>query len=439
MAKRKPIYSKYQQWCDAGKPYFTGVKLALQVDGFHHLKRTLHAKDSPYNRQKLDGFLATHMSTVPAEQLKAEDLQQVATTEAAEKKKTKRGLPPKVVTLSTGAAVSIDNAVSRMGPAIPAAWSDSKLALPEFAELPDVLKKARIENNERRKRASQLHDQICEWSLQPSGAAMKTIHLRDALRLMGEIGPNEQPAPFRYAGFTHNRKTGNGGERIEIPEAVLLTEAALANPRSMRVREQSRAAKATNPSAKHRPGAHFRSATRDLLLPTGEKHRVIVWLMTEFNGMRVIHGSGGYSSTATTTANGTAPTSLDDRILRRDVCAEIVQLMDLVTASYDAEREWKLNKTVPLQDDDLRAQYQRLDLYELKTVLVDRLSPRVSYWRKQCKLRDGDALVEANLRLTEAVHEKMIVEDLIISKRKERENLAAAERLKVVAKPKRKR
>lgn len=97
-----------------------------------------------------------------------------------------------------------------------------------------------------------------------------------------------EPRPFRYAGYTYNRKTSAGGERIEIPEAVLLTEAALANPRSMRSREQDRNAKAVNPSAKHRPGAHFRSATRDLLLPTGDKHRVIVWLMTEFNGMRVI-------------------------------------------------------------------------------------------------------------------------------------------------------
>lgn len=292
MAKRKPPYSKYQQWCDAGKPYFTGVKLAMQQGGFPHLMRTLHAKDSPHNRMKLDGFLAQHMSTVPAEQLKAEDLATVATTEKAEAKKTNRK-PLHTVKLQSGAEVVIDNAISNMGPAIPRAWSDSKLALPEFHELPDVLKKARLENNARRKRASELHDQLAE--------------------------------------------------------------------------------------------------------------------------------------------------GIADHGLRRDVCAEIVQLMDLVTASYDAEREWKLNKNLPLEDTDIRAQYERLDLFELKTVIVDRLSPRVSYWKKQCKLRDGDALVEANLRLVEAEHEKLIATDLMYAKKKQRDALAAAERAKVIAQPKRKR
>lgn len=444
MAKRKPPYSAYQRWCDAGKPYWTGVALLNALPGYPTLKKTLNAKESPYNRQKLDGHLSVHLGYVPAQPLKDAELQEVATTEKAAAKAPHKGKPVHVVKLQGGAQVVIDNAISKIGPNVPAAWSDSKFVLPDFADLPDVLKKARIENNERRKRASQLHDQLCEWSIaEAGGRAMKTIHLRDALRLMSEIGPNDQPVPFRYAGYTYNRKTGNGGERIEIPEAVHLTEAARANPRTMRRRQEDRAAKAKDPGAKHRPGAHFRSATRDLLLPTGEKHRVIVWLMTEFNGMRVIHGTGGYSTLSAESAEATTEqgqaASLADRIVRRDVCAEIVQLMDMVTASYDAEREWKLNGATPLHDEDIRAQYQRLDLFELKTVIVDRLSPRVSYWRKQCKLRDGDALVEANLRLAEATHEKLIAEDLMLKKKKERDALAAAECAKVMAKPQRKR
>lgn len=106
--------------------------------------------------------------------------------------------------------------------------------------------------------------------------------------MMGDKTPEGQPIPFRYAGYTFNRKTGQGGERVEIPECVLLTEAALPNPRTMRRRASEREAKATAATAKHRPGAHFRHATRDLLLPTGDKHRAIMWLMTEFNDMRVI-------------------------------------------------------------------------------------------------------------------------------------------------------
>lgn len=106
---------------------------------------------------------------------------------------------------------------------------------------------------------------------------------------MGEKSPHDgQPVPFSYAGYTWNRKTQRGGERVEIPEAVLLTEAALANPRSMRSRAEAKAVKATALGVRHRPGAHYRNSTRDLLLPTGDKHRIIIWTMVEFNGMRVI-------------------------------------------------------------------------------------------------------------------------------------------------------
>lgn len=120
------------------------------------------------------------------------------------------------------------------------------------------------------------------------GEQVRTIHLRDALRLMGEKDPEGQPVPFRYAGYTHTRKTGRGGELVEIPECVLLTEAAQANPRSMRRRAEAREHRATALGVKHRPGAHFRNSTRDLLLPTGDKHRIIIWLMTMFNDMRVV-------------------------------------------------------------------------------------------------------------------------------------------------------
>lgn len=119
-------------------------------------------------------------------------------------------------------------------------------------------------------------------------ATISTIHLRDALRIMEEKDPEGQPIHFSYKGYTHNRKTSRGGEEVEIPEAVLLTEAALANPRSMRQRIQDKAVRASALGVKHRPGAHYRNSTRDLLLPTGDKHRIIIWLMTEINGMRVV-------------------------------------------------------------------------------------------------------------------------------------------------------
>jgi len=116
----------------------------------------------------------------------------------------------------------------------------------------------------------------------------RSIRLRDALQAMGTRGPDGQPIPFSYVRYTWNRKTSRGGERITVPHAVLLTEAALPNPRSMRVRRAQQAARAAKPDRRSRVGEHFRKATRDFLLPTGEKDRAIVWLITEFNGMRVL-------------------------------------------------------------------------------------------------------------------------------------------------------
>lgn len=119
-------------------------------------------------------------------------------------------------------------------------------------------------------------------------APLRTMHLRDALRAMEQLGPTNQPIPARIGHFTHNRKSGRGGDYIEIPEAVLLTEAAQANPRSMRARAADKERKATASGVKHRPGAHFRNSTRDLLLPTGDKHRFIIYTLVMFNGYRVV-------------------------------------------------------------------------------------------------------------------------------------------------------
>lgn len=271
-----PAYSKYHQWCDADKPYWSGVALANQVPGFATLKKTLNRQESPYNRQKLDLFLRDHMAMEPAAELRPEERAAVEQAEAVMQPPPPVPLataskPTKMVKLKGGTAVVIDNAISNLGPQIAAPWSTSKLALPDFDRLPDVLKKARLENNERRRRASDLHDQLAE--------------------------------------------------------------------------------------------------------------------------------------------------GIADPILRRDVVAEIVELMDVVSASYDAEREWVLSGATPLHDQDMRAQYDRLDVHQLLEVITNKLAPRLSYWKRQCRLRDGDHLVEAKLRVQEAEHEKAIARDLYTVKR----------------------
>lgn len=306
MAKKPkpPAYSKYQQWCDAGKPYWSGVALANNVTGFATLKRTLNTRESPYNGQKLDLFLREHMALVPAEKLQAEQAAAIAADEVATgtaKKKGRTGAttvapPPTAakpsVQLRTGATVVIDNAVSALGPNVPAAWSESKLVLPDFFELPDVLKKGRLESTERRRIASQLHDQLCE--------------------------------------------------------------------------------------------------------------------------------------------------GIADQFLRRDVCGEIVQRMDAVSAHYDLERDWKLNGHAPNLPEDTRAKLEALDLYALKELITNRLAPRVSRWKRACKLRDGDHLVEAKLRLAEAESDKALAMDIWRIKDKAHKLAMAQRDAAIAAKPKKK-
>lgn len=294
-----PAYSKFQQWCDAGKPYWSGVGLANQVSGYPTLKKTLNTRESPYNRQKLEGFLREHMSMVPAAELKAEDLQKVEADEAvhtsrkAQPKAAPAVLSPtaKVVKLKGGKPVIIDNEVSKLGPNIPAAWSESKLVLPEFNELPDVLKKGRIESTEHRRIASMLHSQLAD--------------------------------------------------------------------------------------------------------------------------------------------------GIEDPVLRSDVCAEIVQRMDLVSAHYDLERDWKLHDRVPDLPEDMRTKLEAMDLYELKELITNSLSPRVSRWRKACKVRDGDNLVEAKLSLAQAESEKVLAMDVL--RRKQVAHRVAMEQLDRERDAKRKR
>jgi hypothetical protein len=121
---------------------------------------------------------------------------------------------------------------------------------------------------------------------------MANLHLRDALTLMGEKDQTGKPLPFSLVCYTHNRKTKEGGRRVEIPQATWLTEDALANPRTYTQRQESRKARSGGKlpaGSKGRPGDHWRNATRNLLLPNGDIHKCIIWLITEFNGQRVVY------------------------------------------------------------------------------------------------------------------------------------------------------
>jgi hypothetical protein len=273
MAKqRKPKYSKYDQWVEAGRPYWAGVSLANAVPGMPHLKRTLNARDTPYNRSKLDSFLRLHLGMVPAEPITPQEVQEVQQQEQqAPPAKVRRST--KGAAKGTAPAVPVDNKVSKLTPSEPPVLSDSSLKLPTFADLPEVLQRARIENIQRRREARMLHERLCD----------------------GIADDNE----------------------------------------------------------------------------------------------------------------------------RAQVCARIVELMDCVWASYDVERQWMLHGTLPAMPEDIADELRAMDLYRLKTYIVNQAAPRVSRWKAQVKLRTGDALAEAQMKLAEAITIRNLAESILDEKKKE--------------------
>lgn len=100
------------------------------------------------------------------------------------------------------------------------------------------------------------------------------IELKDALREM------DLDKPFKIQWVTHNRATGLGGEVRELKSAQILRKSP--NPNTSR-------SQAKTPANRKSPN-HFFNGTRNIqCLETGEKKKVSIWLITEFNGRKVVH------------------------------------------------------------------------------------------------------------------------------------------------------
>lgn len=103
------------------------------------------------------------------------------------------------------------------------------------------------------------------------------VHLRDALKLMGERLPNGTMRPFSLQAYTYNRKSREGGRKLELTDAVLLTKDALPSPVPFRARKRKALDKRRHPD-------HFATSTRNLRMPAGDVVKVNIWLITHFNG-----------------------------------------------------------------------------------------------------------------------------------------------------------
>jgi hypothetical protein len=256
--KRAPAYSKYQQWVDAGRPYWTGVSLANQFTDLPHLRGQLTKGDTPYNRSKLDVYLRDRLALVAAPSPPAPLPGRGEENIAAVAEVLTDGAARSAGDIARFNSIATDQPemVAEVGPAasdpiLP--LGGSALKLPDYKDLPPALQHARLENVKKRRRAAELH------------------------RLLRED-----------------------------PDA-----------------EES---------------------------------------------------------------------------VQADRVAELVELMDSVMASYDVEREYLLSGTVPLAEEDLVQQYEKMPLFELVDMITNSLRPMVSRWRKQCTVRakngKEDKLVE---------------------------------------------
>lgn len=381
--KNAPAYSRYHQWADAGKPYWEGVSLFNQWKRYPSLRALLNARESKNNRTKLDYMLRKYLMAVPGTPPSQQPAPSHEPKEGShEPRATSRG-----------------PLEAALGPEVDLPWTDSKFRLPTFAQLPDVLKQARIDNMARFHKACALHAALNERITEE---AHGSIHLRDALRLMHEKTPAGALIPFRYTGYTHNRRTHEGGRLTEYPEALPLVEDALPNPRTLRDRDADKKAKAADLAAKHKPGDHFRNATRDLLLPTGEKVRVIIWTMMRFNGMRVVLGTSHEPRAAS-----------HEQIEASQLVRDLVETMDAVCIAWDIERRWQQHGALPEVPEDLRTQLMKRPLHELKDMVTNSLRPRVSRWKRAADQREDDELVEAQMQLGAAESELALALEVI--------------------------
>lgn len=391
------FYSKYDEWCDAGKPYWQGVTLFIKLHTLPVLQKHLQSGDGEYNQRCLDGELKKAYSKVPG--VKMESV--VKSPESSESAES--GVPgPKSPEAKSIEKVEppVNMAMAERLVQLPAekmeevvAITGAKKKVIPFANLPPSLKEGRMKAEQLREQRNRLHGSL------PSVHINKgTIALLDVLKIIGHVDPMTQaPKPCSYVRYTHNRRTGDGGRRVEVANAVWLTENAQANPREYNERQASRAAKALDPNARHKPGEHWRNATRNFLLPDGSKDKMIIWLLTEFNGMRVVLPGGSL-----------IPQQPLDAEMAKHVCKNIVDMSDAIDAHYDAEDLFASTGQEPFVQQDAEAKMRAMTEDQVNRYLTNNVRPRQYRARSAMRTAEGDKFIELKRRLDEADQENRI-------------------------------
>ncbi len=180
-----PAYTKYQEWVDAGRPYWPGVALFNQLNVLPALRGLFNKRESTYNREKLASELKKRLS-----QITGTPPEKTATGPAVSKPATPDSRTPDSSDSRTPDSVDskasrLPPELSQLGPEFPRAYTDAKLKAIPFATLPAVLQQGRIAAIAKYRQRSQLHDQLAgEWELvrDAEGRPMGRRWLREPLQ-----------------------------------------------------------------------------------------------------------------------------------------------------------------------------------------------------------------------------------------------------------------
>jgi hypothetical protein len=110
------------------------------------------------------------------------------------------------------------------------------------------------------------------------------IRLWDALEMMDSTDSQGNPARFQLKFVTANRTTKEGGEIIEV------TDASKCSIRTKKGKEIIPAKKTFKADEKMpKDPRHWVNSTRNILLPNGQKRKLHIRLIIEFNHKKVCY------------------------------------------------------------------------------------------------------------------------------------------------------
>jgi hypothetical protein len=110
------------------------------------------------------------------------------------------------------------------------------------------------------------------------------IRLWDILEIMDSVDTEGRPVRFHVKYVTANQTTGEGGEIIELKDAC---KCSIQMKRGGEVFPQRKNFHAADKLAK--VPRHWVNSTRNLLLPNGQKRKLHIRLIIEFNHKKVCY------------------------------------------------------------------------------------------------------------------------------------------------------